>query len=210
MTTLTATSARSRSATDVAVRRAPLAATGAAFAILVVVGNGIYTDDGNATLGYSIEFLGYVAIAVFLAWTASTFTATNRTAALLAIIGGSTMLAIKLSGWAAVMASQQDTLSPDVAAGLVQIDEFAFVSAWLPYGLLLIGVSLAARSAGRLPAPMAWLGVTLGAACVVAVPLSMTEPFVLPWLISLLWLIVMSTLLVRGRKHGDQTWSVEV
>lgn len=120
------------------------------------------------------------------------------------------MLAVKLAGWAAVLASKQATLAPEVAAGLVEIDERAFVLAWLPFGLLVVGLSLAALHASRLPRPVALLGVVLGIGCMLAVPLSSTDPFVLPWLISLLWLIVASTLIARSRGRGDQAWSVGV
>jgi hypothetical protein len=203
-------SARSESAADRRTGQVPLGATGAAFAVLVVVGNAIYTEGGPESLGYGIELLGYVGLAVFVAWIATTFRAERQPAAMVSLIGGVAMLAVKLAGWAAVLASKQATLAPEVAAGLVEIDERAFVLAWLPFGLLIVGVSLAALQAGRLPRSVAWVGVVLGVGCMLAVPLSSTEPFVLPWLISLLWLVVASTLLARGRGRGDQAWSVEV
>jgi hypothetical protein len=185
-------------------------ATGAAFAVLVLVGNAIYTEGGDPTLGYGIELLGYVALAVFAAWIAATFDPAARLASMLAVIGGVAMLALKFAGWAAVLASSDARLSSDVTAGLVEIDEQAFVIAWLPFGLLMVGMSVAALQADRLPRPMAWSGVVLGIACMVAVPFSVTEPFVLPWMISLLWLLVASTLLARGSRRNEQPWSVEV
>lgn len=216
MQTVTRTLPRTDTGAVSRTDRGVLAATGAAFAVLVVVGNGIYTEGGSETVGYVVELLGYVALAVFLAWLATTFDA-GRVASTLAVIGGSAMLAMKLTGWAAVTASQQAALAPDVAAGLIQVDELVFVLAWLPYGLFVVGLALAARQAGRLPRWMAWVGVALGVGSIAAVPVSSTEPFVLPWLLSLLWLVAASTLFVRGQRrlardqgHGDQPWSVEV
>jgi hypothetical protein len=208
MTTLTGPSTTTRRA-DRSDRSLP-AATGVAFAVLVVVGNAIYTEGGGTTLGYSVELLGYVALAVFVSWIALSFDAVHRGATMLAVVGGATMIAVKLGGWTAARSSLEESLAPEVAAGLAQVDEVAFVLGWLPYGLFVIGLSLAAGRAGRLPRPMAWVGVATGLGCVLAVPVSSTEPFVLPWLFSLLWLIAASTLLARGRRRGDREWSVEV
>lgn len=57
-------------------------ATGAVFAVLVVVGNAIYTEGGPEPLGYSIELLGYVMLAVFVAWIATTLHAERQPAAM--------------------------------------------------------------------------------------------------------------------------------
>jgi predicted permease len=219
MPTVSQPSPRADTSSTVQTDRGLLAATGAAFAILVVVGNALYTETegGSQTVGYGIELLGYVALAIFLAWVATTFDAVSKTASSLAVISGSATLAMKFTGWAAVMAAQEPEMAPDVAAGLVQVDEFVFVLAWLPYGLFVIGLALAARQADRLPRWVAWVGVAVGIGCIAAVPVSSTEPFVLPWMISLLWLIAASTLFVRGQRrlardqrHGDQPGSVEV
>jgi hypothetical protein len=108
------------------------------------------------------------------------------------------------------MASSNAQLSSDVTAGLVEVDEQAFVVAWLPFGLLLVGLSIAAVQTDRLPRSMAWSGGLLGFTCMAAVPFSVAEPFVLPWLISLLWLVAASTMLVRRARRSGQPWSVEV
>lgn len=193
-------------------QRALPAATGAAFAVLVVVGNMIYTDGNRETLGFAIELLGYVALAAFVAWAVAGLRGAVEWAGLLAIFGGAAMMAVKLGGWAALFASKQ-VAAPEVTAALIQIDDAAWVLAWMPYGLLLGALSYAALRADKLPRPMAWLGVVLGFACIAAVPFSMSEPFVLPWLISLVWLIVASVMLaLRGgqRAVADKAWSVEV
>lgn len=192
-------------------QRALPAAAGAAFAVLVLVGNGIYTGGGGQTLGFTVEMLGYVALAGFIAWAVATLRGAVEWAAMLALFGGATMIAIKLGGWAAVHAANQAATAPEVAAGLVALDESAWVLAWLPYGLFIAGLSVAALRARRLPRPVAWLGVVLGLSCMAAVPISTSEPFPLPWMISLVWLIVASIILVlRGGPRGDKTWSVEV
>lgn len=217
MTTLATPPTRPTTDVTTPADRGLLAATGAAFAILVVIGNGIYSEGGNQTVSYSIELLGYVSLAIFLAWITSALGPARGAPLPLAVIGGTAMLTVKLAGWAAVMASQNTSLEPDVAAGLVQFDEQVFVLAWLPWGLFLTGLALAARLARRLPRWMAWVGVAIGVSCMAAVPASSAEPFVFPWLISLLWLIATSTLLVRGQwrlaqdqRRGEQPWSVEV
>jgi hypothetical protein len=209
MTTLTAPSTTAPVRTPAHDGRM-LPAAGGAFAVLAVVGNGIYTEGGLPLVGYGLELLGYGALALFAAWVATSLRATREWAALLAGVGAMGMIAVKLGGWAAVWASHQAGTGTETAAALVAIDESAWVVGWLPYGLFVIGLSLAALGDGRLPRPVAWVGLGTGIACLAAVPFSTSEPFVLPWLISLVWLVTASTLLARGQRRNERPWSVEV
>jgi hypothetical protein len=190
-----------------------LAGAGAAFAILVVAGNSIFTGGGPETVGFALELLGYAALIGFVAWAAVSLRGGSAWAANLALLGGATMIGIKLGGWAAVWASRQEGVSGEVAAALIHVDEAAWVLAWMPYGLLIAGLSFAGLRAGRLPGVVAWLGIAVGLACVAAVPFSTGEPFVIPWLVSLLWLIVASIFLTirrAPRPEQGQDWAVEV
>jgi hypothetical protein len=187
-----------------------LAAGGAAFAVLAVVGNLVYTDGGRPAVGFGIELVGYVALAVFVAWAAGGMAGAPRWAPALTLFGGAAMLSIKLGGWASLWASKQ-VASAEVAAALVQVDEAAWTLSWMPYGLLLAALSYAALRSAMLPAPVAWVGVAVGASCIAAVPFSTGEPFVFPWLLSLVWLIVASSILaLRRGPRQSETWSVEV
>lgn len=209
MTTLTAPSTTAPVRTPAHDGRV-LPAAGGAFAVLAVVGNGIYTDGAYPLVGYGLELLGYTALALFAAWAATSLRASREWAATLLAVGAMGMIAVKLGGWAAVWASQQTGTPTETAAALVAFDDSAWVVGWLPYGLFVVGLSLAALGDGRLPRPVAWTGVAIGIGCLVAVPVSTSEPFVLPWLISLVWLITASTLLARGQRRNERPWSVEV
>jgi hypothetical protein len=52
--------------------------------------------------------------------------------------------------------------------------------------------------------------VVIGIATMAAITLSLSEPFVVPYLLSLLWLLTASVLLVRRELRGDRAWQVEV
>jgi hypothetical protein len=186
------------------------ALSGAFYVVLIVVGNGLYTEGTNTGLGFGIEMLGYVALASFLAYVTTTLRGPRPWAVTLTLIGGVSMLAMKLSGWAAVLATTQSEVASDTAAALTLIDESAFVLGWLPHGLFVIGLAAAAVMAGRLPAWLGWVGAVLGSAEIAAVVVLTDEPTVIPYLLALLWIIAASIVLaVRGRRR-DSTWSVEV
>jgi hypothetical protein len=186
------------------------ALSGAFYVALIVVGNGLYTDGANPGLGFGLEMLGYVALVSFLAYTATTLGGTRSWAATLALIGGVSMLAVKLSGWAAVLATTHSEVASDTAAALTLIDESAFVLGWFPHGVFVIGLAAAAVMARRLPAWLGWVGAVLGSAEIAAVFVLTDEPTVIPYMLSLLWILAASIVLgIRGRRH-DATWSVEV
>jgi hypothetical protein len=186
------------------------AASGAAYVVLVVVGNGLYTDWGSASLGYGLEMLGYAALACFIAYVASALRTRGSWASALAVVGGASALAVHFSGWAAVLASEHASVAAETAAALIQIDESAFVVSWLPHGLFVIGLAAAAMILGRLPRWLAWTGMVFGAAEIVTVAIAADEPFAVPYLLALLWIVVASVLLARGARRRDTAWSVEV
>jgi hypothetical protein len=186
------------------------AASGAAYVVLVVVGNGLYTGGANESVAFGVEMLGYVALASFTAYVAAALRGSRPWAATLALFGGATMLAVKLSGWASVLAAKQSEVAADTAAALIQVDEMAFVLGWLPHGLFVIGLAAAGVIAGRLPRWLGWVGGVIGLTEILAVIAAAQEPVVIPYLLSLLWIIAASLLLAfRGRRQ-ETPWAVEV
>jgi hypothetical protein len=186
------------------------AASGAVYVVLLVVGNAMHSEGAISPLGYSLEMLAYVALACFLAFVATALRAPGSWAAAVAVVGGITALAIKLSGWTAVLASTHAEVTAETAAALVQIDESAFVIGWLPHGVFVVGLAVAAMLAGRLPRWLGWTGAVLGAAEIAAAGVRMQEPVAIPFLLALLWIIVVSVLLARGSLGRKTAWSVDV
>lgn len=176
------------------------AASGAAFVALVLAGNSLAEEGGNATFGMALGLLGFVALACFVAYSATL--RPGRWAGNLALVGGITTVAVKLGSAAPYLAAEHGDASPEVAAGLVAINDWAFTVSWLPHGLFVIGLALAALQAALLPRTVSWIGVVIGVGCVAAVVVATAASFVVPFLLSLLWIVVASALLVRRELRG--------
>jgi hypothetical protein len=186
------------------------AASGAAFVVLILVGNGIAEDGGNPALGVPLELLGFAALSCFVAYVATRLRAVSGWAPALALVAGVTTLAVKLGSAAPYLAAEYGEVGPDVAAGLVAASDAAFVVNWLPHGLFVVALAIVAMQGRHLSQAIGWAGVVVGLATIAAVPVSTGEPFVIPFLLSLLWLLVASVTLVRHELRGDGVWSVEV
>lgn len=180
---------------------AALPASGVAFVVLMLVGNTLAEEGGNPVLGVSLELLGLAALACFVAYIA-TLGAHRVWARNLALVAGITTLAVKLASAAPYLAVERGVLGQEVAAGLIAINDAAFVVSWFPHGLLVIGLAIAALQAARLPRAVSWLGVVIGVGCMAAVAIPTAEPFVIPFLLSLLWIIAASILLARDELRG--------
>jgi len=180
---------------------------GLAFVVLILVGNTLYEEGGQRALGTALEMLGFAAFACFLAYLASVLPPRGW-ARWLAVTGGVLMLAVKVGTVAAAVAADNVTLSGDVDEGLRAVGDAGFVLSWLPHGLFVLGVSVAALAAHTLPRPLAWAGAVIGAGLILAGALPSAE-FVLPFLLSLLWTIAVSVVLARREARGAD-WTVEV
>lgn len=184
------------------------AISGVAYAVLVLVGNGLYTG-GSTQLGFAVEMVGYAALASFIAYVATTFRAGAAWPTMLAVVGGTTALAVKLGGWTAARAAEQTEVA-ETAAALVAIDEAAWMMTWLPLGIFVVGLAAAALVTRRLHPALAWTGIVIGSGCALAVTIPADEPFPVPYLLALLWIIIASIVLVRAEGRGEQGWSVDV
>jgi hypothetical protein len=168
------------------------AATGAAFVVLITVGNALDTAgttqnghatgaqvlrdvahqraSGSATVGFVLEVLGFVAFFAFLGYIADVLRrrtpSGERIAAGTAIVAGITMLAIKLGSAAPVVALNLDrkTLTPQLAQLLNDINGGAFVVSWLPFAILIGAMAAALRRAGLVGKPTAVIGYVLAVA----------------------------------------------
>lgn len=175
------------------VRDRVTAATGAAFVILVFVGNALNTagtsqsshpsgaqvlrdvnhqaDSTGATVGLVLEVLGFVAFMVFLGYLAHALlrgagVRASGTAAGTAIVAGITMLAIKLGSAAPflVLFLDRDELSPRLALVLSDMNGAAFLVSWLPFALFVAAAAAGLHGAGLVGRPTAYIGIAVGAA----------------------------------------------
>lgn len=200
------------------------AATGAAFVALIFVGNGMATSGQSgsshpsgeavlrdaahsaasttATVGFAMEITGFVLFWVFLGYLAH---AARRApadgwtgmAAGTALVGGITMLAVKLASAGSVMALliDRDTLDPQLAMVLNDINGALFVASWLPFAVFVGAAAVALHGAGLLGRPTAYAGAVAGVAGVVLAVHGIRYPLdgiPLAFLLGMLWLLVVS------------------
>jgi hypothetical protein len=199
-----------RTSGDGLTARVTGALSGAAFVVLILVGNTLYVEGGQQTLGLAIELLGFVAAACFIAYAAAASREATGWVPRLAVVGGVSMVAIKVGSLAPILAARQPGVTPEVAGALIELNSGGFVASWFPHGLFVVGVAAAGLVSCRLPRVVAWLGIGIGAACTAMVAMPGTEPLVVPYLLSLLWIIVASILLARGELRAGRAWTVGV
>jgi hypothetical protein len=200
------------------------AALGAVFVVLIFIGNAMNTAGTNqsghssgvqvlkdvahqhsssgATVGFVLEILGFAAFFGFLGYLGDVLgrrgaTARSRGPAVTALVGGLTMLAIKLGSGApmTVLDLNRHTLSPQLAQLLNDLGSAAFVISWLPFAIFVGALAVALRAMGAIGKPTAYIGLFLG---VVGVPLTLvglrdiTNANPVAFLLAMLWLVVVS------------------
>lgn len=225
--------------------RSPIgAASGAAAVVLMLAGNSVFAgagedptgeqaitafsaaEAGARTLGIALELAGFVAFAFFVAFLYRHLHAAGGAEswrATVALIGGTLFLAVKVASGAplvALTASGAD-LGPELALALVALNDGAFVMGWLALGVFLLGAGAAAFPKRSLPTAVSVAGMVIGGAAVAAAATLGAGPGILTFLLSLVWIVVTSVILVRrelrapagastGVALGDAAWSVEV
>jgi hypothetical protein len=198
------------------------AASGGIYVVLLLVGSGLAfggspsstatanqilaylkTNTGpKVNLGIQLVLVAFVAFVVFLAYLHRVLRDAEGPGGWLstgALAGGLLAMAVKLgggaAGWAAM--ARRDVLSPELARTLVDLDSGAFVMSWLGHGILLLAVAAVALRTGVLPRTLGWLGLVLGIGCVASVMTPSANPWPLPFLLWLPWVVAVSVVLVR-------------
>jgi hypothetical protein len=196
------------------------ALTGAAYVVLVTVGNTLSTDNDpgphpahptgvqdiaslhwlagstSAQAGVTLELLSFAALALFAGYLCTRVRAGGWLAAA-ALAGGVIAIAVKLASFAPMLAGYvlRDGISPEMARVLSDMNGAAFVMVWLPTGLFVAcaaGAALATRVLGR---TLGWGGVAAGTAAVIVTAVTGVQVLTasaLPFLICLLWILVVS------------------
>jgi hypothetical protein len=196
-----------------------MAACGAAFVVLAVVGNDVLGRAGEAPgagasaaevarfaaaqqatfdLAAGVELLALAALAVFFAAIAARLRAASaESAAAVILVAGGAMVAVKLASAPPMIAAVQGagTLPDETVALLVRMNEIAFVTTWPLLGVVLLSVAAAWRS-GALPRVAAWAAAPIGFGLLL-VPLGGTvDANFLPMLLAMVWLLATSVAMV--------------
>jgi hypothetical protein len=198
------------------------AATGALFVVLVVVGNELAitgTDQSShatgesvlrnaaqaataaQTIGFVLELAGFMCLLGFLGYLVD---AGRRAgggkggiATTVAALAGLTTLSVKVSSVAPMgaIALDHDSMSPDLAQVLNDINGVGFVLAWLPWAVLVGAGALGLFQGGLVGRPTMAIGVFVGVAGVVLALIGLQNPLdanPLAWLAGLLGTLVVS------------------
>ena len=181
------------------------AVAGAAFVVLILVGNQMATagsgqsahptgdqvlrdaahqvSSASVTAGVALEVLGFAAFLVFLGYLADVLrrTAGGRRGSIAAgtgIVSGAVMVAVKLGSAAPIMALWVDhgDISPQLALVLNDLGAVAFVISWLPSAIFVAAAAAALHRAGLVGRPTAYCGFVLGAAGLVLTIIGIHDP----------------------------------
>jgi hypothetical protein len=202
------------------------ALTGAAYVLLVMVGNTMSTDGpgpqsahptgeqdiaslrwlaGSASgqAGVALELLGFAALVLFVGHLC-TRVRTGGWLAAAALAGGVIAIAVKLASAAPMFAAYllRDGISPEMARVLTDMNSAAFVVDWLPTGMFVAcaaAAGLAARALGRI---LGWGGVVAGSGAVIVTVVAgvhVLTASALPFLLCLLWILLVSIRLAVQR-----------
>jgi hypothetical protein len=210
------------------------AACGAAYVVLITVGNAIavsgqsntptgtqvlqYADETAAStvrqIGMAMEVLGFVAFAFFLAWLVPALRSAAGRAPWLAdvvLIGGLGTLAVKIGSIAPEVAvdAGRKTMDPDLAKALYDIAAGAFVISFLPFAILMLGLGASVLSSGYLGRFAGWSAVVLGVlGLAVVVTADSVDANPMPFMLGLLWILVVSVRLAwKGARRAESTTS---
>jgi hypothetical protein len=172
------------------------AALGAAFVVLIFIGNSLNTagtdqsahpsgehvlrdtihihNSAGASVGFVLEVLGFVAFFGFLGYLGDLLRRRSqvgepRIAAMTTLVAGIVMLAIKLGSAApsATLDLDRHTLSPQLAQVLNDLNGAAFVVSWLPFAVVVGAAAVALKGIAAIGKPTAYIGVLLGVAGIV-------------------------------------------
>jgi hypothetical protein len=182
------------------------AATGAAFVVLIIIGNTLsvagtsqgshpsgaqvlkdaahQASSASAHVGFVLEFAGLTAFLGFLGYLTFALSRRpgdgdrSRVAAGTAIVAGIVMIAIKLGSIAPSGALLMDRhhISPQLAQVLNDMNGVSFVMSWLPFAVFIAAAATALRHASLVGKPTAYLGIFIGVVGLVVSLVGLDDP----------------------------------
>jgi hypothetical protein len=205
------------------------ALSGAAYVVLICIGNSWaaagekshptgaqvldqtnrMADRLSAQVGLGLELLGFVAFAFFVAWLHGHLRRAGADwLAGVWAVGGVMTLAIKVgsAGPMVVLFAERKSLDPELARILNLLNGASFVITFMSVGIMMLGAGLAGLASGALGRPTSWIAVVLGLAGCVLPILTRMDPYgtnPLPFLLSLLWILVTSVRLAITLRAPD-------
>jgi hypothetical protein len=194
------------------------AATGAVYAVAIMVGNGIATaGQGNdesgqqvlsdlqhrttaQNIGVVLEVLSFAALMIFLGYLYRVLRRAERPeswGAAAALVAGIVPTAIKLSSAAPGLAAllRRDELTPDLARTLNDIGGAAFIISGWAFGVFVAVAAGAAFASRVLPRWLTISGLVVGVLTVVAGVAGVLDPagyMPVPFLLCIAWILVTS------------------
>jgi hypothetical protein len=195
------------------------ALSGAAYVLLILVGNQIATGgaqdahptgtkdlatlanqvtSGTARTGQAMEIIGMVAFAFFLAWFVHLLRRMGGAAAWLsttALVGGVTTLAVKIASVLPVIAATVDRnqISATSARVLVDQNNAGFVITFLTFGIFMVGAGLAVLGSGVMGRVAGWSAVVIGALGIIETAVAVSlDVNPMPFLLGLVWILAVS------------------
>jgi hypothetical protein len=204
-------------------------ASGAAYVVAILVGNGL-AEAGNSeggdgatvlaelqrglspvqTFGLTLEILGF---ALFLVFLGALYRVLRRTGggdwlAVTALGGGLVTIAVKVASVGPAMTARMraDDLSPELARVLEDINGAGFVISGYTLGIFLSAAALATLVTRLVPRWLAAAGVVIGVLTIAAGTAGILDPVgyvPIPFLLGLLWILVVSVVLAVRRGSAD-------
>jgi hypothetical protein len=207
-----------------------VAATGAAYVVLTVVGNALETGNGDPQGGAAIladlrvgrspmedvgVIMGVLGVAAFLIFVGYLYRVLRRAegadgwGAVVALGAGLLMTAVKLSSATAMLASEAHPgqLTPDLARVLNDIGGGGFVISGYLSGIFVAAAAGSALVSRALPRWLSITGLVVGVLSVAAGAAGIIDPIgyvPVPFLLGLLWVLAASIVLtLRGGRPSS-------
>lgn len=187
------------------------ALAGAAYVVLSLVGNSIVsgvTFDADPTrfrVGAGLEWMGFALLTVFIAYLYKALSLHEDSwLPVVALIGGVATIAVKLStsaAWLVTATVRVGELSSEMSQTLDDVGSVGFKMTFFTFGLFFVATSVSLLRSRLTSMWISLVGLVLGIANMATINLDFdSDSSVPPFLLSLLWMIVLSVAL--GRREG--------
>jgi Domain of unknown function (DUF4386) len=181
------------------------AASGAFYVISVIIGSTLMGSTVNiaARGAYALVLLGFTAFVVFVGFLHRVLRSAegpNGWLGTVALGAGLLHSAVRFQAQAPRMVGQfrGDTLPPDLAGVLVDLNDMAFITTGLLLGLYCASAGAVCVNHRVLPRWLGWFGLISGVSAIVTGVIGMADPqkyLAVPFLAGLAWTMIVSIVL---------------